>query len=117
MLSSVPDPGALYLALIYVHPGQRPALRRYEELALPLFRRHGGRFERILSPSAASDAPDVEAPDEVHLLRFDTADGIEALRRDPAMEALVPLRQAAVRKALLIRVEDVPLERYFSSGP
>jgi hypothetical protein len=31
------------------------------------------------------------------------------------MEALVPLRQAAVRKALLIRVEDVPLDRYFSS--
>ena len=42
--------GVLYLALIYLHPGQQDALRRYENLALPVFRRHGGRFERILKP-------------------------------------------------------------------
>jgi hypothetical protein len=31
------------------------------------------------------------------------------------MVALVPLREAVVRKALLVRVEDVPLERYFTA--
>lgn len=29
------------MALIYLNPGQRDALRRYENLALPVFRRHG----------------------------------------------------------------------------
>ena len=28
--------GSLYLALIYLHPGQQEALRRYENLALPV---------------------------------------------------------------------------------
>jgi uncharacterized protein (DUF1330 family) len=109
--------GALYLALIHLHPGQQAALRRYENLARPVFRRHGGRFERILSPVRAAGGPlDPDEPDEIHLLRFETAEGLDAVRRDPEMAALGPLRREIVRKALLVRVEDVPLERYFRPG-
>ncbi|MFI5326866.1 MAG: hypothetical protein ACHQ7H_11585 [Candidatus Rokuibacteriota bacterium] len=109
--------GVLYLALIHLHPGQHDALRRYENLALPVFRRHGGRFERILSPVRAAGAPpDPDEPDEIHLLRFETAEGLDAVRRDPEMAALGPLRREIVRKALLVRVDDVPLERYFKPG-
>lgn len=110
------SPGALYLVLIYLRPGQREALRRYEGLALPVFRRHGGTFERILSPlPAPGGAPDPDAPDEVHLLRFDTPGGLDAVRRDPDMVALVPLREAIVRKAVLQQVEEVPPEHYFGA--
>jgi uncharacterized protein (DUF1330 family) len=109
--------GALYLALIYLHPGQQDALRRYENLALPVFRRHGGRFERILSPRRAAAQPvDPDEPDEIHLLRFEAEDGLDAVRRDPEMAALAPIRREIVRKALLLRVDDVPLERYFKPG-
>lgn len=109
--------GALYVALVYLHPGQQEALRRYENLALPVFRRHGGRFERILSPwRGAGEQPDPDAPDEIHLLRFETAEGLDAVRRDPEMAALGPVRREIVRKALLLRFEDVPLERYFTAG-
>lgn len=108
------SPAARYLALIYLLPGQRDALRRYEALARPVFHRHGGGFERILRPAGA--AADPEAPDEIHLLRFDSTTGLDAVRRDPEMAALVPLRQTIVRKALLLRVEDVPLEEYFRPG-
>jgi len=107
--------GALNLALIYLNPGQRDALRRYENLALPVFRRHGGRFERILSPVRPPGGPaDPDEPDELHLLRFETAEGLEAVRRDPEMVALAPLRREIVRKALMLRVDDVPLGRYFT---
>ncbi len=106
-----------YLALIYLKPGQRERLRHYESQVLPVFRRHGGAFERIWSPVPADGpgAPDPEAPDEIHLLRFESTAGLEAVRRDPEMQALVPLRQEIVRKALLLRIEDVPLGTYFSS--
>jgi len=53
--------GALYVALIYLQPGQQDALRRYESLALPVFRRHGGRFERILSPARVAGSGDARA--------------------------------------------------------
>jgi len=32
------------------------------------------------------------------------------------MVALVPLREAVVRTALLVRVDEVPLERYFPAS-
>jgi hypothetical protein len=104
--------------LIYLHPGQTEALRRYENLALPVFHRHRGHFERILKPSRVAGAqPDPEAPpDKIHLLRFETAEGLDAVRRDPEMVALVPFRERIVRKALLLRVDDVPLEGYFNRG-
>lgn len=109
--------GVLYLVLIHLHPGQQDALRRYENLALPVFRRHGGRFERILSPRRAAGQPaDPDEPDEIHLLRFEAEDGLDAVRRDPEMAGLAPLRREIVRKALLLRVDDVPLERYFKRG-
>ena len=111
-------PAAVYLVLIYLQPGQIEALRRYENRALPVFERHGGRFERIMRPAPAPDgsAADPDIPDEVHLLRFDTPDGLDAVRRDPEMVALLPLRREVVRKAVLVRVEDVPLERYFAGS-
>lgn len=117
-MSSSGSRPARYLALIYLKPGQRDRLRHYENRALPVFRRHGGVFERIWSPARADgeSAPDPEAPDEIHLLRFETGAGLEAVRRDPEMQALQPLREEVVRKALLLRIEDVPLRAYFASG-
>ncbi len=117
-MSSSRSGPARYLALIYLNPGQRERLCQYENRALPVFRRHGGAFERIWSPAPADEgaALDPDAPDEVHLLRFESPAGLAAVRSDPEMQALVPLRQAVVRKAVLIRVEDVVLGRYFADG-
>jgi len=60
----------------------------------------------------AEPTTDPEAPDEI-LLRFDREDGLEAARRDPEMQALAELRDTIVRRAVLVRVADVPLGRYF----
>ena len=117
-MSSSPSRPVRDLALIYLNPGQRDRLRSYERQALPVFRRHGGAFERIWRPGPA-DGPapsDSEAPDEIHLLRFATADGLAGVRNDPEMQGLVPLRQEVVRKALLLRVDEVPLAAYFAVG-
>lgn len=93
----------------------REVLRRYERQVLPVFKRHGGAFERIWTTPAdvAEPTTDPEAPDEIHLLRFDREDGLEAARRDPEMQALAELRDTIVRRAVLVRVADVPLGRYF----
>ncbi len=72
-------------------------------------------FEPILSPLRV--AGDSAEPDEIHLLRFEAAEGLDAVRRDPEMAALGPLRREIGRKALLVRVADVPLERYFRKRP
>ena len=111
-----PRAAVRYLALIYLEPGQREALRGYERRVLPVVQRHGGAFERIWSPAPAEPgAPhDPETPDEIHLLRFDSPTGLEAARRDPEMQALAGLRANVVRKAVLVPVADVPLGPYFA---
>jgi hypothetical protein len=113
---AAPRAAVRYLALIYLEPGQREALRGYERRVLPVFQRHGGAFERIWSPVPADPgAPrDPETPDEIHLLRFDSPTGLEAARRDPEMQALAGLRASVVRKAVLVLVADVPLGPYFA---
>jgi hypothetical protein len=68
---------------------------------------------RRTNPSAL---PSQTSRTSIHLLRFETAGGLEAVRRDPEMAALAPLRREIVGKALLLRVDDVPLERYFKPG-
>ncbi len=116
MLSSS-GPAVRYLALVYLKPGQQERLRQYERHALPVFQRHGGAFERIWRPVAeAASAADPDTPDEIHLLRFESAAGLEAVRADPDMRALRPLRDEIVRKALLLRIEDVSPDRYFAGG-
>jgi len=117
MLSSS-GPAVRYLALVYLKPGQRDQLREYERQALPVFERHGGAFERIWHPTGGEGTvtPDPETPDEIHLLRFESAAGLVEVRAAPEMQALGPLRAEIVRKALLLRIEDVPLERYFIGG-
>ena len=113
---STSPPAVRYLALIYPEPGQREALRGYERRVLPVFQRHGGAFERIWSPASADPGVprDPATPDEIHLLRFDSATGLEAARWDPEMQALAGLRATVVRKAVLVPVADVPLGPYFA---
>jgi hypothetical protein len=57
---------ARYLALIYLKPGQPDRVCHYENQVLPVFRRHGGAFERIWSraPAEGSGAldPEVDVP-------------------------------------------------------
>jgi hypothetical protein len=45
LISNIMLSNALPGTHLYLHPAQRDALRRYENLALPVFRRYGGRFE------------------------------------------------------------------------
>jgi len=113
---AAPAAAVRYLALIYLEPGQREALRGYERRVLPVVQRHGGAFERIWSPAPAEPgAPhDPETPDEIHLLRFDSPTGLAAARRDPEMQALAGLRASVVLKAVLVPVADVPLGPYFA---
>jgi len=49
----------------------REVLRRYERQVLPVFKRHGGAFDRIWTTPAdvAEPTTDPEAPDEIHLAR------------------------------------------------
>lgn len=103
----------IYLVLIWLHPGQSTALRDYERRAAAVMRRHGGAIERVLQPLGAGDD---DAPDEVHLLAFDSAAGFAAFRADPALAELLALRDAAVSAARIYPLRDAPLAQYLAGA-
>lgn len=87
--------------LIYLKPGQAEAFRAYEDGALPRLERYGGRVECMFKPTRV--AGELELPDEVHLLSFESEEGFERYRADPQVAALGALREASVARAIFIR--------------
>lgn len=85
----------------------REVLRRYERQVLPVFKRHGGAFERIWTTPAdvAEPTTDPEAPDEIP--SGSPRGGIRRCRRWPSCAT------PSCAGAVLVRVADVPLGRYF----
>jgi hypothetical protein len=77
--------------------------------------RHGGAFERVFIPQ--DPGLGIGAPDEVHLLRFDSEAGFAAFRSDPALAHLAGLREEAVKSATVLPVAEVALDRYFGAEP
>ena len=102
----------LHLALIYLNPGQRDARRWYENLALPVFRRHGGCFERIVSPVRAPGGP----PTPTNPTRSTWCASRPRKGRTRSGGIRRWSRWLRSRKAPLLRVDDVPPERYFKPG-
>lgn len=82
-------------------------LRAYEQTALPIIQKHGGRFDLMLSPESVSS--DIALPDEIHILSFADAAGFENYRADPAAPQLATLRETFVERAVFIRGKRIAL--------
>ena len=76
------------------------AFLRYEGAVLPLLADHGGHLDRRLR-SADGTA-------EVHVIRFETTDGLHAYRADPRRKQHAPDLEASGAEIELLEVEDVP---------
>ena len=87
--------------LIYLTPGQAEVFRAYEDGALPRLARYGGRVECMFKPAQVGG--ELELPDEVHLLSFESEHGFEQYRADPVVARLGDLREASVARAIFIR--------------
>ena len=94
----------LIVATLSVRRDQLVAFRRFEQSAAAIMARHGGAIERTV----AVDDPAAEHYREVHLVRFPDAAAFAAYRADPALAALVPLREQAVVATDLLIGEEGP---------
>ena len=106
------DGGIVLLVELFVHPGRGAEFRRFETEAARIMRRHGGRIDRVIKPTAA--APGAALPHEIHLVSFASAAGFEAYRADPELRALAPLRESAIaRTEVTVGIDGEP----YQDGP
>ena len=90
------------LVQLWAVPGQEQLLVEYENQVLPRLAPHGAK---ILQRVRAIDATD--GPLEAHLLEFPSEDALDAYMADPERVALADLRERAIARTELVRVEVV----------
>src|SRR3954471_20315416 len=86
--------------LLWAAPGEQQALVEYEDRVLRLLAAHGAR---VLTRVRAVEGQ----PDEVQLLEFPAEDALRAFLDDPARDELASLRERAIARTEVLRVEVV----------
>lgn len=89
--------------LLWAAPGQEELLIDYEDQVLG---RLGDYQARVLSRVRATTGDD-EGPTEVQVLEFPSPSALEAFQSDPQRLALAGLRERAIARTDIIRVETI----------
>ena len=90
------------LVQLWAVPGHEHLLVDYEDQVLRRLAPHGAR---ILQRVRASDAD--SGPFEAHILEFPSEGALDAYMADPERRALSDLRERAIERTELVRVEVV----------
>lgn len=94
--------------LIYIKEGQEAAFLKFEETAIPLMEVYGGRMLYRLRPVKDTFISATgELPYEIHLVSFESEEGLEGFLKDPARKELLPLKEQAIRTSFLFKGEKM----------
>ena len=94
--------------LIHIKEGQEAAFLKFEETAIPLMEVYGGKMLYRLRPQReAFVSAEEELPYEIHLVSFESEEGLDGFLKDPGRKALLPLKEQAIRSTFLIRGEKM----------
>jgi uncharacterized protein (DUF1330 family) len=90
--------------LLWATPGNADLLTAYESEVLALVPKYGGR---VVSRVRTSDPDDVEKPTEVQVIEMPDDDAVAAYTADPARQARLDVRDRAIARTEILRVEPV----------
>src|SRR5262245_42611918 len=95
----------IYLTqLVYVREGCEEQFHQFEDRVLPLLAKYRGELLLRLRPTAETMiGGTAEIPYEVHIVRFETEEGLARCLDDEERRLQLPLKNAAVRDTLLIK--------------
>lgn len=89
--------------LLWAAPGQEHRLAEYEDRVLERL----GDYQARLLIRVRATAGQGDVPAEVQVLEFPSQSALDAFQRDPQRLALAKLREQAIARTEIIRVEDV----------
>jgi uncharacterized protein (DUF1330 family) len=95
----------IYLTqLIYVHEGREADFQRFEEIVLPRLSRYSGELLLRVRPGQTSKIGGTsDLPYEVHVVRFETEEGLARYSDDEERQRWLHLKNESVRSTLLIK--------------
>jgi uncharacterized protein (DUF1330 family) len=99
------QPAMFYLTqIVYVQPGKEDVFHQFEDVAIPLISKHGGKLLLRLRPTPDSViAHHDEVPYEVHIVVFETEQDFDRFAQDDERRQFLHLKNESIRASLLIR--------------
>ena len=95
----------IYLTqLIYLSEGHEAAFDQFEDAVLRLLPKYRGELLLRLRPGPVSNIDgSLEAPYEIHVVRFESDNDLLRYSNDEERKRLLPLKEQSVRSSLLIK--------------
>lgn len=94
--------------LIYQKKGKKKIFESFEKSVHPLIEKHGGQvLFRFAPPARSIRSANIEKPDEIQLIRFESEEHFRAYVADEERVQLLTLKQASVRTQILIKGETI----------
>ena len=96
----------LITQLIYIKPGAENIFDEFESIAIPLIGKFNGKLLlRVRPDESAYIEKNIEAPYEIHLVEFVTAEDFKNFMHCEERKQFLHLKEAALRSSLLIQGE------------
>lgn len=95
----------IYLTqLIYIQEGQEETFYEFENVVLPLLWKYNGQLLLRLRPANSTFvANSIEPPFEIHLVAFETEEGLEQYQQDEVRKSYLHLKEQSVKSVVLIK--------------
>ena len=94
--------------LIYIKEGQEEQFYEFENLVLPLLWKYKGQLLLRLRPTSSTFVDNsIEPPFEIHLVAFETEEGLAGYSQDETRKSYLHLKEQSVRSVVLIKGNQV----------
>ncbi|MFN8345822.1 MAG: DUF1330 domain-containing protein [Spirosomataceae bacterium] len=90
--------------LIYIQEGQEEVFHAFEDVAIPLIAKYGGKLLLRLRPTAEEIIESaMEPPYEVHFVQFEAEEDLNRFMKDEERKKFLHLKEQSIRMSVLIK--------------
>ncbi|MBI1341923.1 MAG: DUF1330 domain-containing protein [Terrimonas sp.] len=90
--------------LIYIIEGQEKDFDEFENIAIPIIAKYNGRLLLRVRPTENSYVKyNIDKPDEIHLITFETQQDFECFRQDEERKKALQLKDKSIMSSILIQ--------------
>ena len=94
--------------LVFVLEGKEETFKEFEDQVLPLMENYGGTLLYRIRPDRASVlVADGEHPYEIHVISFESEEGLQQYSQDPTRAKFLHLKEASVKSQLILKGSKV----------
>ena len=99
----------IYLTqLIYIKEGWEDKFFEFEDHVLPLLWKYNGQLLLRLRPTSSTFVDNsIEPPFEIHLVAFETEQGLAGYQQDEVRKSYLHLKEQSVKSVVLIKGSKV----------